>query len=248
MERYVSVLETVVSAPDGLTTRELETMLGLPKTTINRLLSALTSSDLLEPGQRRGAFSLGKRLAHILHSDTHWIELASKRLLKTLAEESGETCFIARLYGVTIRSLVMESPDASVGVYVTPGYILPPNATATGKLLTAMQEPSLRDAILQTELKGLTPHTITDRTQLLQEYQKIRQQGFAVENGEQVRGLFTIACPIVLTEGQPPIYAVGMTGPAEKIGGQPLSSLIDKLQRTAAEFASVFAPNGRAKI
>ncbi|BCH05177.1 IclR family transcriptional regulator (plasmid) [Mesorhizobium sp. 131-2-5] len=242
------MLETVVSSPDGLTTRELETMLGLPKTTINRILLALTSSDLLEPGRRRGAFSLGSRFAHILQADTRWIELASKRLLKTLAEESGETCFIARLYGVTIRSVVMESPDASVGVYVTPGYILPPNATATGKLLTAMQEPSLRDAILQTELKGLTQRTITDRTQLLQEYQKIRQQGYAVENGEQVRGLFTIACPIILSEGQPPIYAVGMTGPAERMAGQPLPLLVDKLRQTAAEFASVFAPNGRSKM
>ncbi|WP_115504227.1 IclR family transcriptional regulator [Mesorhizobium sanjuanii] len=247
LERYVTVLETVVSAPDGLTTRDLETMLGLPKTTVNRLLSALAASDLLVSGKRRGSFILGPRLSQILQSDTAWIELASKRLLKSLAEESGETCFIVRLYGATVRSLVMESPDASVGVYVTPGHILPPHATATGKLLAAMQEPSLREAILQTELKRLTPHTIVDRAELEEEYHRIRVQGYAVENGEQVRGLFTIACPIVLMEGQAPIYALGMTGPAERMGSQPLSLLVTKLQQTAAEFANVFTPNGKKR-
>ncbi|MET3597808.1 DNA-binding IclR family transcriptional regulator [Mesorhizobium shonense] len=247
LERYVTVLEAVVSAPDGLTTRDLETMLGLPKTTVNRLLSALVASDLLVSGERRGSFVLGPRLSQILQSDTAWIEFASKRLLKSLAEESGETCFIVRLYGATVRSLVMESPDASVGVYVTPGHILPPHATATGKLLTAMQEQNLREAILQTELKRLTPHTIIDRAELEEEYHRIRGQGYAVENGEQVRGLFTIACPIILMEGQAPIYALGMTGPAERMASQPLSLWVTKLRQTAAEFAKVFTPNGKKK-
>lgn len=247
LERYITILEAVVSAPDGLTTREIEAMLDLPKTTVNRLLSALAASDLVEQGKRRGSFTLGHRLSQILQSDTAWIELASKRLLKNLAEESGETCFIARLYGATIHSIVMESPDASVGVYVTPGHVLPPHAAATGKLLTAMQEPNLREAILQTELNRLTAKTMLDRDVLEEEYRKIREQGYAVENGEHVRGLFTIAYPIILVSGQPPIYALGMTGPAERIGSQRLPELVAKLERTAGEFANVFAPNWKKR-
>jgi len=248
LERYITILEAVVSSPEGLTIRELETMLDLPKTTVNRLIAALSASGLVEPGDRRGSYTLGRRLSQILQSDTAWIELASKRLLKSLADETGETCFIARLYGATIRSVVMESPDASVGVYVMPGHPLPPHATATGKLLTALQEPSLREAILETELNQLTPRTLLDRSQLEEEYRKIREQGYAIENGEHVRGLFTIAYPIVLVPGQPPIYALGMTGPAERIGAQSVPALLQKLEHTAAEFAHVFAPNGKNAI
>ena len=239
------LLEAVVSSPDGLTTRELEGMLDLPKTTVNRLMSALVASDLVEPGGRRGSFVLGRRLSQVLQSDTAWIELATKRILKALAEETGETYFIARLYGATIRSVVMESPDASVGVYVTPGHVLPPHAAASGKLLTAMQEPSLREAILQTELNRLTPHTLLDRDELEEEYRKIREQGYAIENGEHVRGLFTIAYPIILTEDMPPIYAIGMTGPAERIGSRSVPALVQKLKDATTEFANVFSPNGK---
>ncbi|WP_165779568.1 IclR family transcriptional regulator [Mesorhizobium sanjuanii] len=201
LERYIAILEAVLGPPDGLNTRELEVMLGLPRTTVNRLLSALTASDLIEKGGRRGTFKLGRRLSQILQSDNAWLQLASKRLLKALAEETGETCFIARLYGATIQSIVMEPPDASVGG-VLPGHVLLPHAA---------------------------------------EYRKTWKQGYAIENGEHIGGLFTIVYPVILVPDQPPIYALGITGPAERIGSQLVPVLQEKLERTAAEFANVFS-------
>ncbi|MGX9087042.1 IclR family transcriptional regulator [Mesorhizobium sp. 98Argb] len=202
LERYIAILEAVLGPPDGLNTRELEVMLGLPRTTVNRLLSALTASDLIEKDGRRGTFKLGRRLSQILQSDTAWLELASKRLLKALAEETGEICFIARLCGTTIQSIVIEPPDASVGVDVLSGHVL------------------LRHAA---------------------ECRKTRKQGYVIENGEHIGGLVTIAYPVILVPDQPPIYALGITGPAERIGSQLVPVLQEKIKRTAAEFANVFS-------
>lgn len=220
-------------------------MLELPKTTVNRLLNALESSDLVSSTGRAGVYEIGQRLRRILQSDTAWIVTASRRRLKALAEETGETCFVARLFGSTIQSLIMESPDASVGVYVTPGHVLPPHATATGKLLTALQEPALREAILQTELTRLTDRTLFERATLEKEYAHIRKQNYAIENGEHVQGLFTIACPVILSPGVPPIYAIGLTGPAERVGARPVDELLARLQATAKELARAFMPGLR---
>jgi DNA-binding IclR family transcriptional regulator len=243
LERYVAVLEAISSSPNGLTARELEVMLDLPKTTTNRLLGALAASDLIKDSNRRGAFAVGPRLARVLQSDTAWIEIASKRLLKALAADTGETCFVARLFGASIQSVVMESPDASVGVYVTAGHVLPPHATATGKLLTAFQEPRLRAAILETALSRLTSRTVLDHAQLEKEYEQIRQQGYAIESGEHIQGLSTLACPISLTPDIAPIYALGLTGPTERIE-QNGPALLQKLKATAEDFARVFTPRG----
>ncbi|ESX19235.1 hypothetical protein X765_32220 [Mesorhizobium sp. LSHC440B00] len=201
LERYIAILEAVLGRPDGINPRELEVRLGLPRTTVNRLLSALTASDLIEKGGRRGTFRLGRRLSQILLSDTAWLELASKRLLKALAEETGETCFIARLSGATIQSIVMEPPDASGGLDVLPHVLLPHAA----------------------------------------EYQKTRRQGCAIEHGEHIGGLFIIAYPVILVPDQPPIYGLGITGPAERFGSQLVPILREKLERTAADFANVFS-------
>ena len=61
----------------------------------------------------------------------------SRRVLKELADATGETCFIAKLANDEVTSIAMESADASVGIHVPPGHHLPPYATATGKLLIA---------------------------------------------------------------------------------------------------------------
>jgi DNA-binding IclR family transcriptional regulator len=242
LERYIQILEALAASPGGMTSRELETVLELPKTTVNRLVHALGTSGLVAHSGRGGRFEIGGRLRRMLESDTAWIETASRRRLKTLAADTGETCFIARLFGSEIQSLIMESPDASVGIYVVPGHVLAPHATATGKLLTAFQERALREAILQTELKRLTSRTVLDRRLLEAEYKRIREQGYAIEDGEHVQGLYTIACPISLSPGYPPIYAVGLTGPAERVRARAIPEFLRRLQSTADELARVFMP------
>ncbi len=210
---------------------------------MHRLLNALQSSDLIAAANagRGGVFVIGSRMRRILASDTSWIVSYSKRWLKSLADETGETCFVARLFGTSIRSVVMESPSASVGVYVTPGYALPPHASATGKVLTAMQDQPQRDAILQAELQRLTDKTILDRAALEAEYTRIRQQGFASEFGEHAQGLSSIACPILLSDGEPPIYALGLTGPSERVNRAAMEGFLPRLQAVAAEVSRGFA-------
>ncbi|WFU06707.1 IclR family transcriptional regulator (plasmid) [Rhizobium sp. CB3171] len=242
LERYTLVLEAIAGSVDGLTGREIEAVLGLPKTTINRLVNALESSNLVARNGRGGEFKLGGRLRRILESDTSWVVAASRRRLKALAEQTGETCFVARLSGSSIYSVLMESPDASVGVYVTPGHVLPPHATASGKVLTAMQHPRVREAILSTELRILTERTLGDRQVLEREFAKIRENGYAIENGEHIRGLYTLACPIIFSPEIPPLYALGLTGPAERVRPRAVTELLEHLKSTAAELANAFMP------
>ncbi|MGY4353085.1 DNA-binding IclR family transcriptional regulator [Bradyrhizobium sp. GM7.3] len=241
LERYTQVLEAIAGSVDGLTGREIEALLDLPKTTVNRLVNALKSSDLVASSGRGGELKFGGRLRRILESDTSWIVGANKSRLKALAEQTGETCFVARLSGSCIYSVVMESPDSSVGVYVTPGHVLPPHATASGKVLTAMQHPALRKAILDTELRKLTDRTINDRQDLERELAKVRKQGYAIDNGEHIQGLYTLASPVLSSPEAPPIYALGLTGPAERVRPRT-GPFLERLKSTAAELANAFMP------
>lgn len=236
LERYISVLEAIAASPDDLSVRDLEIVLNLPKTTVGRLISALEASDLVQHGAQRGAYRMGKRLSRIMHSDTAWIEVMGKRLLKMLADATGETCFVARLYGASVRSIAMESPNAVIGVYVTPGSSLPSHVTATGKLLTAFQAPGFHEAIFQADPK-------IDRLRLKAEYERIRSDGYAIEDGEHVPGLFTLACPITVSADEAPIYALGVTGPKERIQAKIPDTILDKMRNTAGEMALLVRRN-----
>ena len=214
LERYVRILELLTAYSDGLLAAEIEQILHLPKTTVNRLLHALEASELINADRKRGGrYFTGTRLNRVLYSETGWIEIATRRRLKELAAKVHETCFIARRFQGQIESVAMESPDASVGIYVTPGHALPWHATASGKLLTALSGdmPAMKD------LKRYTDKTITDRKALKAALAEVRTNGYATERGEHIVGLGTIIVPIS-SESEPEIlYGLGLTGPEQRV-------------------------------
>jgi len=214
LERYVRILELLTAYSEGLLAAEIEQILHLPKTTVNRLLHALEASELITADRKRGGrYFTGKRLNRVLYSETGWIEIATRRRLKELAAKIDETCFIARRFQGKIESVAMESPDASVGIYVTPGHTFPWHATASGKLLTALSgdKPSMKD------LRRFTDKTIVDQKKLKATLSEIRKQGYAIESGEHVVGLGTIIVPIPSDSEPEMLYGLGLTGPEQRV-------------------------------
>jgi DNA-binding IclR family transcriptional regulator len=234
LERYVRILEVMTAYPQGLLASELEKILDLPKTTVNRLVHALEASDLIvSRGKRNASFVIGTRLNRVLRSDTSWIQIATDRRLDELAAELDETCFISRMLGGKVESVAMKSPMASVGVYVTPGRALPWHATASGKLLMAFSGRAIPGG----PLEKLSDKTITDRKALQSELATIRKRGYSMERDEQVRGLATIAIRIPTDDEPDILYGLASTGPASGLmekKAQVLAALNDAVPQMSA--------------
>jgi DNA-binding IclR family transcriptional regulator len=210
LERYVRILEVMTAYPDGLVASELGKILDFPKTTVNRLLRALEASELIvSRGKRNASFVIGCRLNRVLQSDASWIQIAAERRLGELAVKLGQTCFIARMLGSKVESVAMKSPNAAVGVYVLPGVSLPWHATASGKLLMAFSRRPFPSGVLE----KFTQSTMTDKRSLKMEMAAIIKRGFAVERGETIRGLATIAVKIPSDDESSLLYGLGATGP-----------------------------------
>jgi DNA-binding IclR family transcriptional regulator len=244
LERYIRIFEVLAAFPDGLSAIELETALNLPRTTVNRLLRTLLSVGAVEVlGRRGGRYFLGRRMSRILQSDGGWVQATSERALAGLARASGQTAFIARRAGTAIRSVAMQSGDSSVGIYVEPGHDLPRHASASGKVLTAFEgEEGL--SRLPGTLEAFTERTLVEREALRAEYAAIRRDGYALDRSEHVEGIASIACPVFAREGELPPYAVGLTGPAERVLSLAERDLLPLLKRTASELRAAFWPKG----
>lgn len=249
LERYVRILEAVAASREGISAIELTRALNLPRTTVDRLLNGLASSELITAESARvGKYRLGLRLLRIIQADTEWVKLASRRILKELAEDTHLTSFIAKLDGNQIISVAMESPDASVGVYVVPGHTLPPHASATGKLLTALQDEAVRREILPSELVPLTDKTIVKLPALLKEFADIQRLGYSLERGEHVKGLSTLACPVLLPDRNLGFYAIAVCGLSELLTPESVQRFMPLLQAAASQFAaSVLLPQRRLR-
>ena len=109
-----------------------------------------------------------------------------------------------------LARLAHEDPEALHTAEV--GARLPVYCTSQGKLFLANSSPAeCRRILTHTELKAFTPHTLTTPEQFVPELTRIREQGYAVENGEYKIGLRSVSAPIHDVTGEVR-YAIGCVG------------------------------------
>lgn len=243
LERYLSALELLAPHADGLTAPELERAMGLPKASVNRIVHVLLNSGLaMQSPNRARAFQLGPRILHLLHgaNDTSWLERITEPALQQLAEATGQSAFIARINAddAEIRSVNCVSPDTTVRFHIVPGTLMPPNASASAKAILAHTPEPLRDRILAREFSAFTPRTFLDRDSLMEDLEQVRQRGYAIETGEHVFGLASIAMP-VYAQNNEVRYAVGLTGPENGILSPHFDRNIALLTETSEKLARV---------
>lgn len=245
LDRYVAVLEAVAPFPDGLSASDVEAVLQLPKTTVNRLLKTLLEVNLLGVSSTKSRnYVLGTRLLRLAHAsnDSDWIVTTTQRILQNLAESTGQTCFIAKLAGLEIKSVSTEAPDTPVRTYVVPGKSMPPNATASGKAILAFQPDEIVRKVLEAPLASYTAKTKIDVDVVLADLVEVRKRGYSLDLAEHVEGLASIGAPIK-TPGIGVMYAVGITGPYERIVGESVfDSNVKQLLHAALKLQRAIQP------
>lgn len=219
LERYVRILEVVAGFSGGIGLPRLAEVLDLPKTTVHRLVRSLVDTGMLAASEAgAGTYALGPRFARLAYSGTpdSWIQSISHTLLKDLADQTDQACFVAKLTDHRIRSVAMVAPDNPVRSYVIPGRELWPHAAASAKAILAFQSEAVMCAVLPTPLPRLTEHTKTRIKDLQAEFATVRRDGIAFCIGEDIDGCAGIACPIDI-EGLGVLYSVGITGTVETL-------------------------------
>jgi DNA-binding IclR family transcriptional regulator len=150
-----------------------------------------------------------------------------------LGQKTGESTQLAvfdRRHVILVGKFDGEGPER---LFERLGAPRPAYCTALGKALLAYQDPSVVDAYLgSTELKALTPTTITSSTRLKDDLRKIRRSGIAVDEQEFSHGIRCIAAP-VFNFSNSIVAALGMFGPTWRLSPERLSTHA----KTVARFA-----------
>lgn len=87
-----------------------------------------------------------------------------------------------------------------------------------------------------TELKMVTPKTVTDPEQLESQFKEIRRQGYAICVEELVDGLSAIAVPILDHAGRPRA-ALTVHGPMTRLPASRIAGFAETMKETARELA-----------
>lgn len=238
LTRYATVLDALAAAPGGLSLIEVVRATGLPRGTAHRLLGALRGVGFIAGRDGRKVYVLGPRLLRLLHlgQAPAAVEAAVRPLLDGLTARFKETAFLAKLTGREVRSVAMKTPDSESQSYVQPGRVMPVHAAASAKAIWAYQDAGPLEAILAEPRARFTDKTRSGEAELRADLERVRQNGFAVCDGELDPGVLSYACPVHL-DGAGVLYAIGMVGLSQRLGRFDAREVVAALQAAAETFA-----------
>lgn len=163
LEKAIDVLEAIGESDRGIGHLELAEKIGLPKTTVYRILSTLVARGMVWRDPLRRVYCLGARTIELARKAYSMPELvaASRAELRTLRDVTGETTYLAALDGTETVSLERCEGAHNVRSASTLGVRKPLYCTSQGKAMLAALPEEARNAILaELDLVPLTRKTI----------------------------------------------------------------------------------------
>ena len=171
----------------------------LPKPTLHRMLQQLEAAGLLQRESDGRLYGTGVRLRrlaeNLLLNDSH--HGARHAVLRHLVGEVGESCNITALSGSEVIYLDRVETAAPLRFYLHPGSRVPAHCSASGKVFLAQMTPAQRQRLLaHAPLERYTAKTVTDAAGLEREVERVRQDGYALDDEEFLPGLLCIAMAV----------------------------------------------------
>lgn len=245
VEKAIHLLDLLRAQGEPLTLTELYRQTGWPKSTIHGLLSTMRASGLIEQ-REDGRYWLGIRLFEYgcAVSNAWDIGTIARPYLVSVCQTLGESVFLSVLNRGAVVTLAEEESKASLRVVSEVGARLPIHCTSQGKLFLAnVSQAECRRILKNADRKAYTPHTLTELEQLAPELQRIREQGYAIENGEYKIGLRSVSAPIRDAAGEVR-YAFGTVGMFRQVHTDDFLQAIRVVTEAAAKISYAIGYRG----
>lgn len=228
------ILDLLLEKRTPLSLKEISEFSGFPKSTVHATLSTLREYRMVEQ-EDDGRYALGIHLYELgcAAASTWDISGMVHPYLEKLSEVTGASSFIAVLDKDGGMTFDHSSGAGGLQIVSDLGTRLPLHATAQGKiLLSGMEEAELDRYLEGNYLAEFTPHTITDVRKLREEIEKVRRDGYAVEDGEYRIGLRACACGVKDQKGRIR-YAMGTLGFFRRVNSEEFQDAIRETMRYA---------------
>jgi len=213
----------------GAGVTELAETLDVSKSTVHNHLSTMATHEYVV--QDGDEYRVGLRfLDHGSHARTRCEGFDQiKQKVREVAEETGELCqYLVPEHGKGIF-IARESGQQAVQTSTRVGKRVHLHHVTAGKAVLAHMSNDWVDEII--ERHGLPPkthQTITTREDLRQELEHVREQGYAFDKEEHVRGLYAIGVP-VLVEDDRLLGAISVAGPSHRMSEDTNESKLSQL-------------------
>lgn len=230
-DRALDVLRTMLTSRRPLTLGEIAQACGLAPSTTHRLLASLVRHNFARQDPDTSKYALGLGLlefGHAILNDLDVRELAAPALSE-LNRATGETVHLAVLDGHDLVYIDRRDTHHGVGVNTSIGRRGTPHTTGVGKALLAHLPDAAIDAYLaRVPLAPKTGRSITDPEALRGELARVRERGYATDDGEDKDHVCCVAAPI-LGRGGEPLASISISVPDSRHALAELVAFVPRL-------------------
>src|SRR4051812_22078036 len=216
--RAAQILRALDGEPDGLSLSQLSERLDLPRSTVHRVVSALSAEGLVAAASPNGRVRLGPELARLALSSRRELRQELRPHLQRLFETLNETVDCAVLDGDRLRFIDQIAAPHRLRAVSAVGATFPLHCTANGKAILAELARDEVARVLPTRLKRCTPATITGRAELLAELEAVRRTHVAFDREEHTSGIS--AAGIAVRDPFGALAAISVPMPTQRFEGR----------------------------
>ncbi len=247
LEKALRMLDLFNSEGKELTATEIQNALSLNKTSAFRIIKNLEEFGYLEKDPETLKYRLGIKIYFLGSLVKPYVLLrrVAKPLLEKLNRQCEETVHLAVLNKG--ESLYLEKIEGkkTIRVMTSKGIKLPAHCSGVGKVLLAgLDAEALSKIVEERGLKRFTRNTITTLPELNQELERVRKQGYAVDNEEIEDGLMCAAAPVFINGRL--VAAISLSVPRDRFIEKE-ATFISLVKQTAAEISELLGKLDPAK-
>jgi len=240
LHKTLDILETIKSRETGLKLAELARAVELPKATVYRILTTLEGRGYLDRAAD-GSYRMAKKMFELQRNESleQVLSRAAQPVMQRLVDSTKETVNLGILDGGEVVVInTVESPQA-VRMSSKIGNRRHLHSTALGKVfLSGLPEKEFLRLIRMKGLPKLTDTTITTIDGLRSEIERVRHQGWAMDNQENESEGRCIGAPVT-GDGGRVVAALSISGPVFRMDVTRARKLVAELTASCAEISAV---------
>ena len=213
--RAASVLRSLKHERAGLSLAQISERVGLPRSTVQRIVNALAAERLVTAAGPEGGYRLGPEIQALANSaKTDMVEFA-RPYLTALSKATGETVDLAAFRGdrlVFVDQIVGSHRLRAVSAV---GESFPLSTTANGKAVLSLLDREHALDLIRRERSALrTAAGTKSLRQLEEELAQTRASGIAFDREEHSAGIS--AAGFALRDASGEIYAISVPVPSQR--------------------------------
>lgn len=241
LERGLRILAEFSRREPTLTAPELARRLGVPRSTVFRLLVTLENMGFVQRTEDGRAHRLGLavlRLGFEYLGSLDIIELG-RPLLERLRDDTGYAANLVVRDGREIVYLHRSASRSPFATAVAVGTRLPAHATVLGHVLLGdLALSELRALFPEPCLAGASANTPADVNSLFELVQQARTRGYVLSEGFFEPHISTVAAPVFGESGHV-VAALGLTVPGGEIPAERRAGLVAQVRGAAMQLSTL---------